>query len=285
MSGPIGHPSTFELHRSRFGRCFEGISQMKNLSWLYSVCLMLSLTSWASGQGLAKCFRAEWLQGERSVNLTISGSKVSGTFSVRAGDLSSDKSYEFTGTMRGNTLTVAFTGNQLPDVAPSEMKSLVWTLVQARGQESLRIQFYGKNYITNKYETRFENFESCTPGYTVLAKMAQTVQFAKGANSASMPLQTLTGFQAMKPAAFWLKASQGQALEIKADGCSVEVYLPNRSIYKFVEWSSKTEKTYGTSHLDGLVIDRLPLTGAYLVVLRKAAENMRPEAVTFKVTN
>jgi hypothetical protein len=248
---------------------------------------MLSVTSLASGQGLSKCFRAEWLQGERAVNLTINGSNVSGTFTVQTGDQAvPQKSYKFTGTRKGNTLTVVFADHKLPDVAPSEMKSLVWTLMQARGQESLRIQFYGKNYDTNKYETRFDYFESCTPGYAALATTAKTVQFAKGASSASVQLQSLAGFQAMKePATFLIKASRGQALEIKADGCSVEVYLPNRTIYKYVEWSSKTEKTYGTTHLDGMSIEKLSLTGAYLIVLRKAAENMRPETVTFKVTN
>lgn len=259
---------------------------MKNISVAGLLCFMLGAVSLISAQGVSKCFRAEWLQGERAVNLTINGSSVSGTFTVVAGDQSAaDKNYKFTGTRRGNSLTVKFADNQLPDVAPSEMKSLVWTLVQAGGQESLRIQFYGKNYNTNKYETRFDSFESCTPGYASLAKTAQAVQFAKGANSASVQLQSLAGFQAMKPAAFLIKAAKGQALEIKADGCSVEVYLPNKTVYKYVEWSNKTEKTYGTSHIDGMSIETLPLSGTYLVVLRKLAENMRPETVTFKVTD
>jgi hypothetical protein len=58
-------------------------------------------------------------------------------------------------------LTVAFDGNKLPDVAPSEMKSLTWTLVKSGDEELLRIKFSGKNYETNKYEDRFADFESC----------------------------------------------------------------------------------------------------------------------------
>jgi hypothetical protein len=258
---------------------------MKRLSLIYMVCLSLAACSVASGQGLAKCFRADWLQGERSVNLMIVGSKVSGTFIVSGGD-ELDKEYRFTGTRRGNTLTVAFAGNKLPDVAPSEMKGLIWTLVQARGQEMLRIKFYGKNYDTNKYETSFGYFELCATDYAALAKTAQTVQFAKGANSASVQLESLAEFQAMKaPATFVIKASKGQALEIKAEGCTVEIYLPNKTLYQYVEWSNKTEKTYATTRIDGMSIEALPLTGPYLVVLRKPAENMRPETVTFKVTN
>ena len=133
---------------------------LKAISLLVLAWSALGVVSAANAQTVSKCFRAEWLQGERSVHLTIDGNKVLGTFIVSGGD-EPDKEYKFTGTKRGNTLTVAFAGNQLPDVAPSEMKSLIWTLVQGRGQELLRIKFYGKNYDTNKYETSFAYFESC----------------------------------------------------------------------------------------------------------------------------
>jgi hypothetical protein len=252
-------------------------------------CLMLVVVGAVSpgyGQSVSKCFRADWLQGERGVNLNISGNKVSGAFTVGTDDHSPDRSYEFTGTRRGNTLTVAFADNQLPDVTPSEMKSLVWTLVQGRGQELLRIEFYGKNYDTNKYETSFSYFAACASGYAALVKTAQTVQVARGASSASVPLGSLDGFQGMKePATFLIKAAKGQALEIKAEGCTVEVYLPNKTLYQYVEWSDKTEKTYASARIDGMSIAALPLTGTYLVVLRNPAENMRPQIVTFKVTD
>ena len=259
---------------------------LKRISLVCLTCVLLGAVSPGYGQSVSKCFRADWLQGERGVNLKISGNKVSGAFTVGTDDHSPDRSYEFTGTRRGNTLTVAFADNQLPDVTPSEMKSLVWTLVQGRGQELLRIKFYGKNYDTNKYETRFAYFETCATGYAALAKTAQTVRFAKGANSTSVQLESLAGLQTMKePATFLIKATKGQALEIKADGCTVEVYLPNKTLYKYVEWADKTEKTYATTRIDGMSIAALPLTGTYLVVLRKPAENMRPETVTFKVTD
>lgn len=259
---------------------------LKRISLICLTCVVLGAVSPGYGQSLSKCFRADWLQGERGVNLTINGNKVSGVFKVGSDDHSPDREYEFTGTRRGNTLTVAFADNQLPDVTPSEMKSLVWTLVQGRGQELLRIKFYGKNYDTNKYETSFSYFEACATGYAALVKTAQTVQFARGASSASVQLGSLDGFQGMKePATFLIKAAKGQALEIKAEGCTVEVYLPDKTLYQFVEWSDKTEKTYASARIDGMSIAALPLTGTYLVVLRKPAENMRPETVTFKVTD
>ena len=135
---------------------------MKRIALVCLACVVLGAASPANGQSVSKCFRAGWLQGERAVKLTISGSKVSGTFIVEGGDEPS-KEYKFTGTRRGSVLTVAFAGNKKPDVAPSEMKSLLWTLVRRRGQELLRIKFYGKNYETNKYESSFAYFEGCRP--------------------------------------------------------------------------------------------------------------------------
>ena len=126
--------------------------------------VLLILIGCATAQTESKCFRSEWLQGERSVNLTISGSKVSGTFAVGSRDDPTAKTYRFNGTRRGNVLTVAFAGNKRPDVSPSEIKSLVWNLVKHGDRELLRIKVFGENYHTNKYESSFAYFESCDPG-------------------------------------------------------------------------------------------------------------------------
>ncbi|MGH9932826.1 MAG: hypothetical protein ACREA9_26790 [Pyrinomonadaceae bacterium] len=53
-----------------------------------------------AAQTESNCFRSEWLQGERSVNLTISGSKVSGTFAVGSSDDPATKTYRLNGTRR-----------------------------------------------------------------------------------------------------------------------------------------------------------------------------------------
>lgn len=137
---------------------------MRELPVIYLLCLVLGAHSPAGGQTASKCFRAEWLQGERVVRLTIDGDKVTGTFTVRGDETAGDATYDFSGTLKGNTVTVAFAGNKLPDVAPSEMKSLVWTLARARGKETLRIRFTGKNYETNKYEEFSAIFEPCAAG-------------------------------------------------------------------------------------------------------------------------
>jgi hypothetical protein len=265
---------------------------MKKVSMAYLLCIFLAACSIASAQSVSKCFRADWLQGERTVKMEIQGSKVTGTFSVSngGGEQASDGTdYKFSGTLKGNTLNVAFARNKLPDVSPSEMKSLVWTLVKAGDQESLRIKVRGKNYNTNLYEDSFADFESCDAlDYAAFAKTAQTVRFAKGARSASFNLTARKEFQAMAaPATFLISVAKSQSLEIRADGCTIEVYLPNKKPYEFVEWEneSKTERTYASSQIDTMLIESLPQTGAYLIVLRKPTENMQPEKVTFKATN
>jgi len=276
-------------------------TKMKDLMTKYVIaliCILLGAGLSANAQGVSKCFRADWLQGERIVNFKIDASKVSGTFTVGSGggddQTPPDASYKFSGTLRGNTLTVAFAGNKLPDVSPSEMKSLVWTLAKSGGKESLRIKFRGKNYETNKYEDSFADFESCggsggdAASYADLAKSAQTVRFAKGASSTRIGLQSRREFQAMKsPATFLISVARSQSLEIKAEGCTIEVYLPSKKLYEYVEWENEdgSEKTYASTGLDRMLIEALPETGTYLIVLRKPAEAMQPEAVTFKASN
>lgn len=253
-------------------------------SLIYFVLALLCGGAEAEAQGTAKCFSSDWLQGRRVVNLSVDGGKVAGTFTVE-GDAGA-ATYEFTGNLRGNTLNVTFAGGRLPDLSPSEMTSLSWTLASDGGREVLRIKFRGKNYETGRYADSLAVFEPCDRGdYDSLARGARTVRFAKGANSANLGLASLGAFQAMRePAAFLIGAGRSQSLEITAEGCVIQVYLPTGKPYEFVEWEGGGEKTYAGSRPDRLVIDSLPLTGTYLVVLRKPVENVRPEAVTLKIT-
>ncbi len=267
---------------------------MKFISAVFLICLLTGAASSAGGQTMSKCFRADWLQGERVVNLSFDGNKVSGTFSVGdGGGAAPSATYKFSGTRRGDTLTVAFAGNRLPDVGPSEMKSLVWTLVRAGGQESLRIKFSGKNYDTNKYEESFADFAACAAetgddreSYADLVKTARTVRFARGASSARVRLGSLAGLQAMTaPATFLINAARAQTLEVVAEGCTIEIYLPNKTLYRYVEWEAGSEKTYASTGLDKMSIEKLPLTGNYLIVLRKPNEVLEPETLTITVKN
>ncbi len=198
---------------------------------------------------------------------------MTGTFVVdKSGDgdgsTPSETTYEFSGTLRGNNLTVAFAGNKLPDVAPSEMKSLIWTLVKSGDKESLRIKFRGKNYNTNKYEVSFADFESCTESYAALLKTATRVQFAKGANSATIPLTFKTKDDSKS---FLLSMRAGQKIEIEAPGCGISFYYPDKR-----EGEEPAIDTFSP--------DALTQSGAYLFIIRPSPEPGK-YTVKFKVIN
>lgn len=234
------------------------------------VCTLSCAGSSANAQGVSKCFRADWLQGERVVTFRVNGGRVTGTFVVGSGggDTPPDATYEFSGTLRGNTLTVTFAGNKLPDVSPSVMKSLVWTLAKSGGTESLRIKFRGKNYETNKYEDSFADFEACNEGYAELVKKAERVRFARGANSASFPLTFKTKDERR---AFLLNMKAGQRVEVEAPGCTITFYYPDK-------------REGEEPSIDGFSPDRLTQSGDYLFVISPAPSPGK-YSVKFTVTN
>ena len=248
--------------------------------------LILTLASFTAvyAQGESKCFQNQSLQGENSVVFEVKGNEVSGTFSVDDGDIDSVKTYEFTGVRSGSVLRIKFDGVVFPDVAPSEMKSLNWTLLKIGDREILRIKFYGKNYKTNKYADYFADFESCKPSYATLLKTAKVVQFAKGKTSANVPLFFK---DTNDRKIFSVNIRKGQILKIDAVGCKVSVHLPSGKHYEFVEWENEngTEKSFTSTTIDELEIKPIPQTGNYLIVLQKMAEEARPSTVTFKITN
>ena len=218
---------------------------------------------------MSKCFRADWLQGERVVNFRVDGNRVTGMFAVGGGDESRrDATYEFSGTLEGGTLTVAFAGGKLPEVAPSEMKSLSWTLIKAGGKESLRIKFRGKNYRTNKYEDSFADFEPCDSGHAALTEAAKRVRFARGANSASFPVEFKTKGE-RRP--FLLNIKAGQRVEVEAPGCAISFYYQNK-------------RGGEEPAIDAFSPDPLTQSGDYLFVITPAPSLGR-YSVNFKVTN
>lgn len=243
---------------------------MKNFSVVYLLGILLGVSSPAIAQSVPKCFRADWLQGERVVNLTIEGSKVSGTFSVGdGGTIPPDKIYAFSGTLKGNTLTVVFAGNRRPDVAPSEMKSLIWKLVRSGNKQKLRIKFSFKNYTTNKYEVHFADFEQCEEDYAVLAASAKRVQFARRGDSAVFPVSFKTTHERRS---FLLKVKAGQRIAVEAPGCGISFYYPDRRPYE-----------EGTA-IDTWRSDSVTQSGDYLFLIKPLLEPGKCSA-TFKVTN
>ena len=88
---------------------------MKSVPTSFLLAVLAGAASPAGAQGVSKCFRADWLQGERVVNFRVDGNRVAGTFAVGGDDESRrGATYEFAGTLEGDTLTVAFAGGKLP---------------------------------------------------------------------------------------------------------------------------------------------------------------------------
>jgi len=247
--------------------------------------LILTLASFAALAQERKCFQNESLQGRSVVEFGAIGQMLYGTYSVEIrGDGDGAKTFEFEGNRKDKFLEVHFEENALPDVAPSYMRNVIWTLDKKGDEEVLQITFYGKNYETNKYAYHIAEFESCHPGYTKLKKTAKAVQFAKGKSSATAPLS----FKDTKERkVFLINLRKGQTLDINAVSCKISVYLPNGELYDFVEWENEggSEKTFTNSLIDRTTIKPIPQTGNYLVVLHKMAEEAQPGSVTFKITN
>ena len=248
--------------------------------------LILTLASFTAALAQErKCFQNESLQGRSVVNFTTIGQMLYGTYSVEiSGDGDGAKTFKFEGNRQGKFLTVMFEQNVLPDVAPSYIKSVIWTLEKKGDDEVLQITFYGKNYETNKYADYIAEFEMCEPSYAKFKKTAKAVQFAKGK---SLATASVSFNDTTERKVFSINVRKGQTLTLDAVGCKISVYLPTGKAYQFVEWKNEneSEKTFTNSMIDRTTIKPIPQTGNYLVVLQKMAEEARPDLVTFKITN
>lgn len=243
---------------------------MKNAWLIFLVSIFLGASSLTNAQSVSKCFRADWLQGERVIKMTINGSELTGTFSVGSGGGAlPDATYKFRGKLAGNALRVAFAGGKAPDVSPSEMRSLTWILSKSAGKETLRIQFSGKNYETDKYEVRFVDFESCgDAGYAALADSARRVEFVKGAKSVGFPVAFKMQHERKS---FLLNIKAGQRIAIEAPGCGISFYYPDK-------------REGEEAAIDTWTSDALTQSGDYLFVIRPAGAPGKC-AVNFRVTN
>ena len=223
---------------------------------ILTVILILISASFAFGQTESRCFQNDALKGTQFVNLETNGKRVSGTFEYENGESELARKYNFSGTMAGDVLRVRFDGDELPDVAPSEMKDLNWRLLKTADGEILRIKFYGKNYETNKYADYFADFVSCEPSYATLAQQAKRVSFAKGAKSAAFALSFQTQSERK---AFRLGAQKGQTISVMSPGCGISVYYPD-----------KTADQEGG--IDTFSLENITQSGDYLFVISPAGE-------------
>lgn len=104
------------------------------------------------------CFQNDGLKSGYMVSFTVTNNKISGFFNV--GDYSGETSgtnFDFTGTKKGNLLTIKFKGKS-PYELPPGARQIVWTI---RSPRRMTIPMYGKNYNTGKFSTYTAVFGPC----------------------------------------------------------------------------------------------------------------------------
>ncbi len=250
---------------------------MRKLSAVYLICIVLGAAVFANGQSVSKCFEADRkeMDDRQSVELTITGNKVSGSFSVEPSETvgGSTESFGFSGTRTSdNTLNVKF-NDKTPERLSELGTSFVWTLVSSAGRELLRIKFYKAKRLVASID-----YFDC---YSMLAKRATRVRFSRGASAAqvSNPIES-----AASQSFFLLSVRRGQYVGAVAFGSSLEIYFPNGNVYAFVEPAGTERDT--TVGLDALGTDMpVPVSGDVLIRLTKAGESSNPDKATFFVTN
>ena len=250
--------------------------------------VFLTLTSFTFAQTESKCFRSDTLHGGSTVNFKTNGQQLSGIYSIEKSDDGTPRTHEFGGTRKGRFLSVIFDETVDLDVAPSYFKTVIWTLVKTAEKEILRINIYGKNYVTNEYKDYFADFHSCEPRYATLLKMAKNIRLytkhppEKGLAPHLSFGERISFEDATQRKVFLMSVFKARTFNVDAAGCTISVYLPDGKLYEFVEWESGSEKTFASSTIDRLTIESTPQTGNYMVVLKKMAEDARPEMVRFK---
>ena len=102
------------------------------------------------------CFENIGLKTSTLISFTVKGNKImEGEFNFGNSDGNSGgELYHFTGTKLGSNLTIKF-DHSIPDEL-KKVKKFVWIF-----GKTLKVQTYGKNYVTNKWGIYTATYEKC----------------------------------------------------------------------------------------------------------------------------
>jgi hypothetical protein len=129
------------------------------------IALVFSLTLAAASVAAQTdyCFQNDGLKSAQMASFTVTKDRVKGFFTSGEYDSpTSSEKFDFTGTKKGNFLTIRFEG-KAPYELPPGTRAIVWTL----RPRSLKVPMYGKNYNTRKYSTYIATFTGCRKGRLV----------------------------------------------------------------------------------------------------------------------
>jgi hypothetical protein len=120
------------------------------------LCLLACSGSLALA-GTEYCFQNDGLKLQQRVSFTINGNKIEGTFESGGYDVNtSAETFDFTGTLARQRLTIKFAGKP-PYELPPDTKTIIWKL----SKDALEIPMFGKDYQTNRPAAYAAKFERC----------------------------------------------------------------------------------------------------------------------------
>ena len=105
------------------------------------------------------CFENDGLKLRQIISYTLTGSKIEGTMESGGYDENTSmETFDFTGTKRGNVLSIKFDDKPPYELPPHVSKNrITWTL----GARTLKVPMFGKNYNSGKYSTYSADFSKC----------------------------------------------------------------------------------------------------------------------------
>jgi hypothetical protein len=105
------------------------------------------------------CFQNDSLRPGYMVSFTVTNNKIEGFFN--RGDTSgktSGTNFDFTGTKKGDLLTIVFKSGKAPYERPPRTRRIVWTI---RSPRRMTIPMYRKNHKSGKLSTYTAIFGPC----------------------------------------------------------------------------------------------------------------------------
>ena len=135
---------------------FSASIVMKKLIFVIVVSFVLGVGSVAAQRDY--CFQSDSSKARAMVSFTVTNNRIEGIFNQgdRSGKTSGTNT-DFTGTKKGNLLTIEFKGEAPYRLAPGTRR-IVWTIRSAR---IMTIPMYGRYYKTRRVQAYTAVFGPC----------------------------------------------------------------------------------------------------------------------------
>lgn len=228
------------------------LSFLAKSRWLAAFCFIatLSSTSQAIAQTDMPCYVNKGLRDEERIEFIRNGAAISGEWLIdRDYDTGKRERHPFTGMQQGNRISITFSGGA-PDSMPPKQTQHTLTVQPT----ALLVERYGRNHVTGAWGIYTATYLPCAANTGSHTRTPQRVHFARGASSATLPVE-FTAQSERK--SFVLNLGKGQQVTVDAPGCAITVYTPDR-------------KRQDDTVIDRLTLPALPSSGDYIFVVSPA---------------